>query len=95
MEVIGAPETGMTCLSWVTVGVRPQCILPRQAAKSTQGQRNTYLGFDEGSQGPLAQLRRHLFIGAERRSHHLPCCTVHIDEVDQAWEILQVGEDLS
>lgn len=91
LEAISASETRVVYFSWV--GARPQCTLT--SSKEHLHQRTSYLGFDEGSQGPLAQLGRHLPAAAERRGHHLPSGTVHIDEVDQAWEVLQVGEGLS
>lgn len=44
------------------------------------------------SHRPLPQLRRRAFCDVERRRNHLAGGSVHADEMDEAWEILQVSE---
>lgn len=50
------------------------------------------LAFDELSHWPLPQLRRGAFCDVERWRNHLAGGSVHTDEMDEAWEILQVSD---
>ena len=54
--------------------------------------RSTHLALDEVCQRPLSQLRVGAVCDVEGRSDHLASRTIHVDEMDQTRELLQVRD---